>query len=109
MPNAARLGLPIGTLGPLLDRPPDGVNRALLGRLFLLGTLDFLAGKPEYLGQAPIHHLNLAERPHHDVGRLQVAMDYMLVMGICKSLAYLLEDPQERGRSDDRVFAQGKE
>ena len=39
------------------------------------------------LGQAPVHHLHLAERADHDVRRLQVAMDHAAGVGVGDRLA----------------------
>ena len=47
------------------------------------------------LGQAPVHHLDLAERADHHVRRLQVAVDHAPGVGIGHRLADLLEDRQE--------------
>ena len=41
------------------------------GRPLLVGHAPLV----EHLGQAPIHDLHLAERPDHDVRRLQVPVD----------------------------------
>ena len=49
----------------------------------------------QHLGQAPVHHLHLAERPHHDVRRLQVAVDDARAVGVGHRLADLLEHFQE--------------
>ena len=47
------------------------------------------------LGQAPVHHLHLAEGPHHDVGRLEVAVDHPLGVGIRQRLRHLQGDGQQ--------------
>ena len=47
------------------------------------------------LGQAPVHHLDLAEVAYHDVGRFQIAMDHAPGVGISDRLADLLEDVEE--------------
>ena len=49
----------------------------------------------EHLGQAPIHDLHLAERPDHDVRRLQVPVDDPSAVGVGHRLADLLEDREE--------------
>ena len=50
---------------------------------------------PHHLGQAPIHHLQLAEGADHHVGRLQVAVDHPLAVGVGQRLAHLLEHLKE--------------
>ena len=59
----------------------------------------------EDLGQAPIHHLDLAEAAHHDVRRLQVAVDHAAGVRVRHRLADLLEDRQEAGQAVGRVRA----
>jgi hypothetical protein len=49
----------------------------------------------QHLGEAPVHHLHLAERPHHGVGRLQVAVDDPLGVGVRQRLRHLQRDGQE--------------
>jgi hypothetical protein len=61
------------------------------------------------LGQAPVHHLDLAEAAHHDVGGLQVAVDHPLRVGIGHRLGDLLEDPQEPGQVVGRRRALGQQ
>jgi hypothetical protein len=50
---------------------------------------------PGRLGQPPVHDLDLAELAHHDVGRLQVAVDDAARVGERHRLTDLLEDGQE--------------
>ena len=57
---------------------------ALAGRLLLPLTA-------EHLGQAPVHHVGLAEGPHHDVCRLEVPVHDALGVGVGHGLA----DPHE--------------
>ena len=49
----------------------------------------------QHLGQAPVHHLDLAEGAHHHVRGLQIAVDHAAGMRIRHRLAYLLEDAEE--------------
>ena len=49
-------------------------------------------GVREHLGQPPVHDLDLAELPDHDVRRLQVAVDHPVRVGVPDRLADLLED-----------------
>ena len=49
----------------------------------------------EDLGQAPVHHLDLAEAADHHVRRLQVAVDHPPGVGVGHRLADLLEDREE--------------
>ena len=70
-------------------------------RLPLRGSSPFvprLVGHPaprEDLGQAPVDHLDLAERADHDVGRLQVAVDDASGVRIGHRLTDLLEHREE--------------
>ena len=57
----------------------------------------------EHLGQPPVHDLHLAERPDHDVGRLQVAVDHAVGVGVGHRLADLLEDRHEPAAVGRRV------
>ena len=50
------------------------------------------------LGQAPVHHLHLAERADHHVRGLQVAVDHAPRVRVGHRLADLLEDREEAGR-----------
>ena len=59
----------------------------------------------EHLGQAPVHHLDLAEAADHHVRRLQVAVDHAPGVGIGHRLADLLEDRQEPRPVVRRVLA----
>ena len=61
------------------------------------------------LGQAPVHHLDLAERADHDVRGLQVAVDHAAGVGIGHRLADLLEDREEPGQVVGRGSALGEE
>ena len=64
------------------------------GRLVVRGRLG-LAARGQSLGEPPVHHLHFAEGPDHDVGRLQVAVDDPVGVGVADRLAELLEDGQE--------------
>ncbi len=57
------------------------------------------------LGQAPVHHLDLAERADHHVRRLQVAVDHAPGVGVGDRLGDRLEDRQEAGQVVGRVLA----
>ena len=61
----------------------------------------------QHLGQAPVHHLDLAEAPHHDVRRLQVAMDHPPGVRIGHRLADRLEDPHQVRQVAGRAVASG--
>jgi hypothetical protein len=43
----------------------------------------------EHARQAPVHHVDLAEAPHHDVGGLEIAVDHALVVGVGHGFADL--------------------
>ncbi len=60
----------------------------------LVGNVPFL----QDLGQAPVHHLDLAEAAHHHVRGLQVPVDHPPCMGIGHRLADGLEDGKEAGK-----------
>ncbi len=71
---------------PLGDPAPPKIERARsCGRI----------GVPRHLGQAPVHHLHLAELPDHQVGRLEVSMDHTPAMGKRQGVADLAEDAQQ--------------
>ena len=75
---------------------PHRRDQALLGRGLvrrLVGDASFL----QDLGQAPVHHLDLAEAAHHDVRRLQVAVDHASSVGVGHRLADGLEDATGSG------------
>ena len=59
----------------------------------------------EDLGQPPVHDLDLAERADHHVGRLQVAVDDAVGVGVADRLADLLEDGQEPAAAGGRAAA----
>ena len=61
------------------------------------------SGIGQHLGQAPVHDLDLAERADHDVGRLQVAVDDAVGVGVADRLADLLEHRQEPAAVGRRV------
>jgi hypothetical protein len=46
------------------------------------------------LGESPVHDLDLAKRAHHDVGRLQVPVDYAAAVSVSNRLTHLAEDAQ---------------
>ena len=72
-------------------RGDDRLVHRLLAGLFIVDH----AALGQDLGQAPVHHLHLAERAHHDVGRLEVAVDHAAGVRIGHRLADLCEDRQE--------------
>src|SRR5262249_58032209 len=47
------------------------------------------------LGQAPVQELDLAEGAHHDVARLQIAVDHPARVRVGHDLTELLEYPQD--------------
>jgi hypothetical protein len=53
------------------------------------------AGAPEVLGEPPVHDHGLPERPDEDVGRLQVAVDDALAVGVGDRLRHRDEVGQE--------------
>ena len=55
------------------------------------------------LGQAPVHHLDLAKTANHDVRGLQIAVDHPPGVGIRHRLGDVLEDRQEPGQVGRRV------
>ncbi len=63
----------------------------------------------EDLGQAPIHHLDLAEGPDHDVRRLDVAVDHPARVGVGDGLRDRLEDRQHPGQAVAGILASGQE
>ena len=95
----------LSRLRPLVGRLPGG---AIIGRLARLRTdgangqrlrrmvfvLDLPAG--QICGKAPVHDLDLAEAPHHDVGWFQVAVDDAPAVGKADRLAHLQERLQQQ-------------
>ena len=67
------------------DRLPVG---PALKRPLLVGD----APASNHLGEPPVHHLDFAEVAHHDIRRLEVAVDDAATMRIGHRLAHLLED-----------------
>ena len=65
--------------------------RSVLPRRGVVGH----AAAGQDLGQAPVHHLHLAERAHHHVRRFQVAVDHAPGVGVGHRLGDGLEDRQE--------------
>ena len=98
---------------------PDCVSRAVgvvAGREDLGGHPLVGVGRPgrarvaspEDLGQAPVHHLDLAEGPDHDVLRLEVAVDDAAGVGVGDGLADLLEHGEEPAAVGARVRPLGE-
>ena len=105
-----RAGLGVGA-----ELPPSrccgGADHRLVLRHLMRPAGAFLVGDAplgQHLGQPPVHHLHLAERPHHDVGRLQVAVDHPLGVGIGHRLRHLQGDPQQARPIGRRVGALGR-
>ncbi len=84
-----------GDLRLLLVGPPRGA------------AVRLVAG--QHLGQAPVHHLDLAEAPDHDVRRLQVAVDHAPSVRIGHRLADRLEDPHQPRQAVGRAGARGQQ
>ena len=82
-----------GGVGAAPRRGDDGL--LAIGLAGLLVVHDAAAGQD--LGQAPVHHLHLAEGADHDVGRLEVAVDHAAGVGVGHGLGDGLEDRQEPG------------
>ena len=61
------------------------------------------------LGQAPVHHLDLAERADHHVRRLQVAVDHPPGVGVGHRLATCSKIARNRGRSSAGSGALGQQ
>ena len=77
-------------VGPAPDGPDTALVRGPDGRR-LVGVV----AARQHLGQPPVHHLDLPERSHHDVRRLEVAVDHSACVRIGHRLADLREDAQE--------------
>ena len=71
------------------------VSRGLL--LGAVGRLVVGRRLRQYLRQTPVHHLHLAERPDHDVARLEVAVNHPMRMRVADSLRDLFENGDEAG------------
>ena len=72
------------------------------GRL-RVGSASAASRARQHLGQPPVHDLHLAEAADHDVGRLQVAVDDVVGVGVRHRLADLLEDRHEPAAVGRRV------
>ncbi len=79
-----------------------------LGILPASASSDDPAARQDFR-QAPVHHLDLAERAHHHVRRLQVAMDHPPGVGIRDRLRDRLEDREEPGQAVGRILAAGQQ
>ena len=75
-------------------RRDDRLPLVAVAELPIVG--DAAAGQD--LGEAPVHHLHLAERPHHDVRRLEVAVHDAPRMGVGHRLGHAEERLQEAGQ-----------
>ena len=62
-------------------------------------------GRSRHLFHAPIHHINFAELPHHDVFRFEVAVNHPPAVGEGDALAQALEDAEELCRPGRRAGA----
>jgi hypothetical protein len=51
------------------------------------------------LREAPVHDLHLAEGAHHDVRRLEIAVNDVAAVGVGQGLSDLLEDAQQLGQA----------
>ena len=71
------------------------------------GVVDHPATR-QHLGQAPVHHLDFAETPHHHVRRLQVAVDHAAGMRVGRRLADGLEDREMTRKLGGRVGPLGE-
>ena len=77
------------------DAAPQRLNDAL--PLLKCAGLLFVSHSAceQHFGQPPVHDLHFAERPDHDVGGFQIAMNDSARVRIGHCLADLLEDPQQ--------------
>ena len=82
--------------------PGRGDDRLVDLQLAGLGIVDRAPARQD-LGQAPVHHLDLAEAAHHHVGRLQVAVDHPPGVRVGDRLGDVEEDRQEPGMVARRV------
>ena len=110
MPSSdpASVSVPKLPAEPLLRAVRIGVPSSALtrpARPLLVGD----AALGQHLGQAPVHDLHLAERPDHDVGRLQVAVDHALGVGVRQRLATCKAIAQEARPVRRRVGALGQQ
>ena len=76
-----------------------------------VGVGDLVQARRRHqLGQAEVHHLDLLVRrvgiDHHQVGRLQVAVDDALAVGGLEHLAELAEQPADARRAEPAVAVQ---
>ena len=78
---------------------PRRRDQRLLGRLLAGPRIIGDTAARQDLGQAPVHHLDLAEAADHHVRRLQVAMDHAAGVGVGHRLAMAAKIDRNRGRS----------
>ena len=83
--------------GVVRAAPGRGDDRLVAGDLAGRGVVDDAAAGQD-LGQAPVHHLDLAEAADHHVRRLQVAVDHPAGVGVGHRLGDRLEDREEPGQ-----------
>ena len=90
--------LPVAVSDPLPDRTvliAAGTSGAGTPSHSVAQLLVRALAAGQHLGQAPVHHQDLAELPDHHVGRLQVAVDHTAGVGVSDCVADLVEDLQE--------------
>jgi hypothetical protein len=80
-------------LGVSAVRLAKRVDRRRGGRLVRIRPLGFPPA--DHLRQPPVHDLDFAEGPDHDVVRLEVTMNHVVGVGVRDGLSDLLEDGQE--------------
>ena len=92
-----RAGLGVGAEAAVRAGAPRGANDRFLRLLMRPAGAFFIMNTPlgQHLGQPPVHHLDLAERPDHDVRRLEVAVNDSLGVGIRHRLRHLQSDAQQ--------------
>ncbi|MFO0890076.1 MAG: hypothetical protein U0790_13170 [Isosphaeraceae bacterium] len=78
-------------------------HRGAAGRRLRLVLRGLASGVAQHLGKSPIHHLHLAEGPHHHVGRLQIAVNDVVRMRVRQRLADLLERQDESAAVRSRI------
>ncbi len=84
----------VGIVGAAAGRGDHGL---LTPGLAGLGVVDDAAAGQD-LGQAPVHHLDLAERADHHVRRFQIAVDHPPGVGVGDGLGDRLEDGEKAGQ-----------
>ena len=94
--------------GEVNDRLTSGPGRHPW-HLAVEPRITFVFRLPENLRHTPVHHRHDAKISHHDVGRLEIAMDHPSPVRGGDRLAYLQEDSQQARQVGRAVLTVGQD